>query len=140
MTLKEYLSLRLLDPDTTGSSEYRAVHEVVMAAVEDGGDPLLAHAVCGEFMEWAADVRGHIADYERQFLMPPVTYIVPLTLDQYRSLVSGAMVRDYGVTWDAACGDSEPLERALEDGESPEQFVAWWGDKYDMIPKHELGW
>lgn len=52
----------------------------------------------------------------------------------YREAVSIEMVRVYGITWDDACGDDEPLVRAEDDGDSPAEFVKWWGERYELTP------
>ena len=57
--------------------------------------------------------------------------------ERYESAVSRAMLARYGITWADAAGDREPLERALEMSESPEAFVRWWGEKYDLAPVAE---
>ena len=56
---------------------------------------------------------------------------------QYREAVSAEMQRVYGISWQDASGDSEPLERAQVAGQSPVDFVDWWGRKYHLIPKTE---
>lgn len=55
-------------------------------------------------------------------------------LTQYRDAVSAEMERQYGITWHDASGDMEPLERAIARGDTPEDFVSWWGEKYDLEP------
>ncbi len=58
----------------------------------------------------------------------------PRGLDNYRAQVLPAeMQRRYGLAWLDACGDDEPLVRARSAGRSPAEFVAWWGEKYDLI-------
>lgn len=52
----------------------------------------------------------------------------------YRDEVSVAMIKKYGISWADACGDSEPLEAAMEEKQTPQEFVDWWGDKYDLDP------
>lgn len=56
------------------------------------------------------------------------------TADQYRAEVSKAMKDKYGITWQDACGDAEPLQKAQTEGMTPGQFVAWWAEKYDLDP------
>jgi hypothetical protein len=55
-----------------------------------------------------------------------------LTLPEYEVAVSIEMKRRYGITWEDACGDTQPLTAAFRNGESPEEFVAWWGDRYEL--------
>jgi hypothetical protein len=59
------------------------------------------------------------------------------TLLRYREAVSGEMFRVYGISWEEASGDTEPLERAQVAGQSPADFVDWFGRKFDLIPKSE---
>jgi len=37
-----------------------------------------------------------------------------------------------GCTWDDLCGDPEPLERAFSAGQTAEEFVLAWAEKYDL--------
>jgi hypothetical protein len=55
--------------------------------------------------------------------------------ESYERAVSDAMLKLYGLTWADACGDTEPLTRAQADGWTPEQFVQWFGEKYDLEPR-----
>jgi hypothetical protein len=57
-----------------------------------------------------------------------------LTSVQYRAAVSEAMQRTFGISWHEASGDQEPLDRAQAGGQSPQEFVDWWGEKYDLEP------
>lgn len=61
-----------------------------------------------------------------------------MSIDEYRTEVSRLLERDYCLTWADACGDDEPLMRARDDGESPEEFVAWLGRKYDLDRAEDL--
>ena len=56
---------------------------------------------------------------------------------QYREAVSAEMQRVYGISWQEASGDSESLEQAQVAGQSPADFVDWWGRKYDLNRKAE---
>lgn len=40
--------------------------------------------------------------------------------------------RLYGIGWNDACGEEEPLDAAFADGETPKGFVYWWGAKYGL--------
>jgi hypothetical protein len=56
------------------------------------------------------------------------------SISHYEAAVSYAMKMTYGISWQDACGDVAPLHSALEDGSSPEEFVRWWGERYDLVP------
>lgn len=47
--------------------------------------------------------------------------------------VSELLQRDYGIDWNDACGDMDPIEFALRDGLSPADFVEYWAEKYDLV-------
>jgi hypothetical protein len=57
-----------------------------------------------------------------------------MTLDEFTRLVSIRMLTVYGIDWDDACGDGEPLCTAIDDGWSADEFVDWWGQKYNLDP------
>lgn len=61
-------------------------------------------------------------------------------LQEYERAVTFHMLQEYGITWRDACGEARPLEAAIEDGESPEDFVQRFGEKYDLLPKCEWSW
>lgn len=65
--------------------------------------------------------------------LPPVQPAA-MTLAAYRDAVSTAMETRYGISWSDACGDDEPLVRAKAHSMTPEDFVRWWGDRYDLEP------
>jgi hypothetical protein len=52
-----------------------------------------------------------------------------MTLQEYEDAVSTEMKGRYGLTWQDASGDAEPVTAALRNGKSPEEFVAWWGGR-----------
>ena len=54
---------------------------------------------------------------------------------EYLEAVSAEIKRVYGISWQEASGDSEPLARAQAAGQSLAEFVDWFGTKYDLIPK-----
>jgi phage-related protein len=56
------------------------------------------------------------------------------SISNYEAAVSAAMQSTYGISWQDACGDVEPLQSALQEGSSPEEFVHWWGKRYDLSP------
>ncbi|HEY4320717.1 MAG TPA: hypothetical protein VGM77_05995 [Gemmatimonadales bacterium] len=53
----------------------------------------------------------------------------------YLAEVSAEMQRRYALTWADACGDDQPLSRAREAGRTPVEFVAWWGEKYQLTER-----
>lgn len=53
--------------------------------------------------------------------------------DKYREVVSEHLKRFYYITWDDACGDEEPIRRAIECKETPTDFAEWWALKYDLL-------
>tara|TARA_R110001606_G_scaffold349595_1_gene499563 strand:- start:594 stop:851 length:258 start_codon:yes stop_codon:yes gene_type:complete len=57
-----------------------------------------------------------------------------MRFDEYRYAVSKQMLTIYGIDWDDACGDDEPLLAALDEGAAPEDFVDWFGRKHDLDP------
>lgn len=56
-------------------------------------------------------------------------------LDAFRRGIDALMLEMYAIDWQDAVGDIEPLERAIEMGETPEEFVRWFGEKYDLCLK-----
>jgi hypothetical protein len=44
------------------------------------------------------------------------------------------MKKKYGITWADACGEEEPLRRAITNKVPAQQFVDDYGEKYDLIP------
>lgn len=55
-----------------------------------------------------------------------------MDLQTFRCRVDVLMKPAYGIDWQDACGDDDPLARAIAGGESPEEFVAWWAKKYGL--------
>jgi hypothetical protein len=63
-----------------------------------------------------------------------------MTFQEWRTLVDTVMVRDYCIdAADAGWADLD-LERFWRDGDTAEQFVEWFAEKYDLIPKSEWEW
>ncbi len=62
-----------------------------------------------------------------------------MTLDEFRYDVSKQMLTVYGIDWDDTCGDEAPLISAIEDGWSAEEFIDWFGRKYDLDPLSAVG-
>lgn len=56
----------------------------------------------------------------------------PTSVPLFRQQVDQEMLRLFGISWADACGDAEPLERAIDRGSSPREFALWWGDRYDL--------
>lgn len=52
-----------------------------------------------------------------------------MTFEEFKADVDRLMKASYGIDWHDACGDPDPIERAIENGESPEEFVDWWAEK-----------
>ncbi|SOD04092.1 hypothetical protein SAMN05216486_1239 [bacterium JGI 053] len=64
-----------------------------------------------------------------------------MTLEYFRQQVSNEMKRLYGLSWEMASGDREPLERAIAHDETPSEFVERFAEKYDLISLSEFsGW
>lgn len=60
------------------------------------------------------------------------------TVADYRAEVDEEMLALYGIDWTDACGDSEPLERAMDDGQDALDFVLEWGARYELT--NVQGW
>lgn len=57
-----------------------------------------------------------------------------MTFGEFAAEVSRLLQEQYGLTWDDACGDLDPLQCAWETEETPQEFVKWWAEKYDLAP------
>lgn len=55
-----------------------------------------------------------------------------MDIDQFRAAVDALMKPTYGLTWHEASGERLFLRRAIEEGETPEAFVAWWVNKHGL--------
>lgn len=55
-----------------------------------------------------------------------------MNFSAFRNRVDALMKPTYGIDWNDACGVAAPLERAIAAGETPEEFVAWWAEKYGL--------
>lgn len=62
-----------------------------------------------------------------------------MDLGEYRASVDALMKRDYGLDWQMACGDTEPLVAAIERGDAPEAFVRRFARKYDLKRLDDAG-
>lgn len=58
-----------------------------------------------------------------------------MTFNEYQVAVSYWCVQLWGCSWADLCGDLEPVQRARERGDTPEEFARWWGERYDLTPK-----
>lgn len=54
-------------------------------------------------------------------------------VQEYERAVAREMHTEYGITWIDACGDAGPILSAIEMGQSPAEFVQWWGEKYGLV-------
>ena len=57
-----------------------------------------------------------------------------MAVSVFKNRVSVRMLAVYGIDWNDACGDDEPLLTAIEDRWTAEEFVGWWGEKFDLEP------
>jgi hypothetical protein len=57
------------------------------------------------------------------------------TLVDYEARVSRAMTELYDITWHDASGETELLAKAIEADRMPEEFVRWFGERYDLEPR-----
>ena len=62
-----------------------------------------------------------------------------MKLNEYRYAVSKQMLTIYGIDWDDACGEDGPLLSAIDDSWTAEEFVDWFGRKYDLDPLSIFG-
>jgi hypothetical protein len=57
---------------------------------------------------------------------------------QFANDVSAIMKREYGLTWQDAAGDLQPLENGLTDGLSPQEFVELFAAQYGLAPLSDV--
>jgi len=60
------------------------------------------------------------------------------TFDEWAMEVDRLCRAHLACSWNDLCGDKEPLERSYRCEESPEDFVRWWTQKYDLEPLKPL--
>lgn len=60
-----------------------------------------------------------------------------MTLDEYAAAIDAEFQKQWGISWADAWGGTDRLRQPHEDGEEPADFVRWFGEKYDLIPKSE---
>jgi hypothetical protein len=53
---------------------------------------------------------------------------------EFEAQVSAAMLKHFGITWNDASGEVQLLEKARAEGRSPDEFVTWFGERYDLNP------
>lgn len=56
-----------------------------------------------------------------------------MTFKDWRKEVERLFVASYGADWNDLCGDNAPLQAAFDAGDTPQVFVDWYADKYDLI-------
>jgi hypothetical protein len=56
-----------------------------------------------------------------------------LTFAAWSQAVDDLCLRHFCCSWDDLCGEREVLERAYVSAETPQQFVSWFGEKFDLI-------
>jgi hypothetical protein len=52
---------------------------------------------------------------------------------EWKKQVNNLFVERVCADWVDLCGDNEPLQKAHERGEAPNEFVSWWIEKYDLV-------
>ncbi len=63
----------------------------------------------------------------------------PQSFIDYWDEVDDAMLKLFGIdTWDAGV-DAERIAFAQDDGDTPEDFARWWGEKYGLTLLSEWG-
>lgn len=59
--------------------------------------------------------------------------------ESFARSVDEELLKGYGISWKDASGDSDLLVQAFQGGETPEEFVQWFAQKYDLTPVDSLG-
>ena len=64
------------------------------------------------------------------------------TFEDWKAEVDAICKKRLGAGWDDLCGDLEPLQNRYAAGDTPREFVDWWGEKYELTFIDELtaGW
>lgn len=124
----------------------KGVYDVVAPCYVTGDEPSsLTFFLIADSEEY---VPGELSD---SLLVRSTTdHLIPLAIEvtmssqaimsEYEAAVSNTMQKRYGITWQDASGDTQPLESAIADGWTPEQFVRWFGERYDLEPVSSRGW
>jgi hypothetical protein len=55
----------------------------------------------------------------------------PTSLIDYSNAVDAAMLKLFGIDTGDAGIDADLIASAQEEGQTPEEFACWWGEKYD---------
>ena len=64
----------------------------------------------------------------------------PISFIDYWDAVDAAMKKLFGIdTWDAGI-EADSIAAAQEEGDTPEEFALWFGEKYGLTLLSELGW
>jgi hypothetical protein len=58
---------------------------------------------------------------------------------KWKGAADAVMLKIYGIDLDDAGVDDERLKSHWTSGEAPEKFVEWFGEKYDLISKRDMG-
>ena len=61
------------------------------------------------------------------------------TFEKWRQATDVAMSTVYGIDTNAAGLDDDWLKNHWQSGETPENFVEWFGRKYDLTSKQDAG-
>lgn len=57
---------------------------------------------------------------------------VPQDVHRWKRIVDALMKRDYAIDTDDAGLGGEDIARFFADGDTPEEFVSWFAEKYDL--------
>lgn len=60
------------------------------------------------------------------------------SFESYLNAVDAELTRIYGITVMDAGIEFDEIAGAQEAGETPAEYVQWFGEKYDLTPKTEL--
>ena len=55
-----------------------------------------------------------------------------MQLNEYQARVDELLLQEYCVSWNDACGDEATLLEAMDNYETPEEFVERFALKYDL--------
>jgi hypothetical protein len=58
---------------------------------------------------------------------------------RWKITVDAAMRKNYGIDSEDAGIDDERLKSHWAAGDAPKRFVQWFGDKYDLLSKRDMG-
>jgi len=64
----------------------------------------------------------------------------PVPFIDYWDALDAALLKLFGIdTWDAGI-EADQIAAAQEEGDTPEDFALWFGEKYGLILIPEPGW